>query len=120
MGRLPEEILARAESFSYRALDVVQALRGTDCPRRIVDQLVGCGTSVGANTFEADEALSRKDFCRTLGIIIKELNEARFWLRLIGGRGWVKPDRLEGLEKEAFELKRIYGAMLSRTREKDS
>jgi four helix bundle protein len=50
----------------------------------------GSGTSVGANIFEADEAMSRPDFCRMLGIVIKELNETRFWLRLVVARKWIR------------------------------
>lgn len=29
---------------------------------RLIDQLVGCGTSVGANDCEANEGVSKKDF----------------------------------------------------------
>jgi four helix bundle protein len=53
-----------------------------------MDQIAASGTSVGANTFEADEAMSRKDFCKALGIANKELNETRFWLRLFVRREW--------------------------------
>ena len=44
------------------------------CP--IVNQLVRCGTSVGANYFEADDAESRKDFKHKIGLCKKESREA--------------------------------------------
>lgn len=66
--------------------------------------------------FEADEAVSRKDFVRCLGIVNKELNETRFWLRLIERRGWVATARLGPLLAETAELKAMFGAMISRTR----
>jgi len=119
MGRFQEELLARVERFADRVLDVARAIEQAEAPRRVVDQLIGSGTSVGANTFEADEAMSRADFCRILAIILKELNETRFWLRLIARRGWVPPSRLESLEHEARELKLVFGAILSRTRAND-
>ncbi len=116
MGRLKAETLVRAEIYSDRVLDVVQALEQTGTPKRIVDQLAGSGTSVGANLFEADEALSPKDFVRCLGIVNKELNETRFWLRLVERRGWVTNAKLGPLVAETLELKAMFGAMISRTR----
>ena len=116
MGRLQEEFLVRVERFADGVLDVAGLLERRHCPRRIVSQIIGAGTSVGANTFEADEAMSRADFCRCLNIAVKELNETRFWLRLIVRPGWVATDSLGPLETACLELKRILGAVLTRTR----
>jgi four helix bundle protein len=116
MGRLRPETLERVERFADRTLDVVDALERKRTSRRILDQLTGCGTSTGANVWEADEAMSRKDFTKTLCVVIKELNETRYWLRLIGRRNWIPAKRLQPLESEAAELKRMFGAMVHRTR----
>jgi four helix bundle protein len=117
MGRLPDEFLSRIESFADRVLDVVEVLEATKCPRRRIEKLGAAGTSVGANAFEADEAMSRPDFVKTLSIVNKELNETRFWLRLVTRRGWIPATRLTDLLVEAETLKRIIGAMIARTRE---
>lgn len=113
MGRLKEELLNRIELFSDRVVDVADALAESGRSRRVVDQMIGCGTSVGANAFEADEALSRADFCRCLGISLKELSETRFWLRLVGRRGWVPSSRLGALQKEGGEIKKILGSIVT-------
>lgn len=118
MGRLKEDMLARTEAFGDRMLDVVLALEEKRVSRRILDQMTGCGTSVGANAFEADQAVSAADFCKCLGWSIKELNESRYWIRLCGRRSWIAPDRLQLLESECVELGRIFGAMIVRTRRK--
>ena len=120
MGRLQPEFLERIERFGDRVLDVAEELTRKRVYRRLVDQIAACGTSVGANVFEATEAMSRPDFCCVLGISLKELSEARYWLRLIGRRGWIGASRLEPLEAEAVELVRIIGAMISNTREVDN
>lgn len=39
---------------------------------RLIDQLVGAGTSVGANYCEADDGVSRADFRHRIGICRKE------------------------------------------------
>jgi four helix bundle protein len=116
MGRLRVETLERVEKFADRTLDVVDALERQRRSRRILDQLSGCGTSTGANVWEADEAMSPKDFAKTLCVVIKELNETRYWLRLIARREWIPLKRLQPLEDEAVELKRMFGAMVHRTR----
>ncbi|HBS28013.1 MAG TPA: four helix bundle protein [Phycisphaerales bacterium] len=117
MGRLTEDLLSRIEAFCDRVLDVCVRLEQARVSWRIVDQLTGCGTAVGANAFEADEALSRADFCKIIGISIKELNEARFWLRLVERRGMVASGQTEPLQAELAELKKILGSILSRSRE---
>ena len=110
------DLLARVEDFSRRVVRLATALKPRTTPARIIEQVAAAGGSVGANAFEADEAMSRKDFAKTIGIVIKELNECRFWIRLISHEKWIAPDRLTDLEKDALSLKRILGANVHRTR----
>ena len=78
VGRLQQELMERAESFSHRVVDVAESLEQQKRSRRIIDQMIGSGTSVGANVCESDEALSRPDFCKGLAIALKELGETRY------------------------------------------
>jgi four helix bundle protein len=117
MGRLQPEFLERVEGFADRVLNVVEALARQRRSIRILDQLTGSGTAVGANLFEADEALSRRDFRKCLAIANKELSETLFWLRLITRRGWLDRPRVEDLLDEAQQIKRIVGSILTKTRE---
>src|SRR5437762_10703937 len=50
---------------------------------RLIDQLVGAGTSVGANYCEADDGVSKKDFRNKIGTCRKEAKETKFFLRMI-------------------------------------
>lgn len=120
MGRLQPDFLTRVETFGDRVLDVTAALDELRISRRILDQISGCCTSVGANVFEADEALSRKDFCKCLGISLKELTETRPWLRVTTRREWIAANRMSGLLAEADELKKILGAIIAKTRDNDN
>jgi four helix bundle protein len=116
MGRLKEEFLLRVESFADRVLRVADALDGRKVSRRILDQIAAAGTSVGANVFEADEAMSRPDFVKTLSIAAKELAETRFWLRLAARNQWLNPDLLHPLQREADELRRIIGTIIAKSK----
>lgn len=115
MARLKAELLDRVERLADRVLDVAEHVAGKGTFPRLVEQAAAAGTSVGANVFEADEAMSAKDFCKCLSIAVKELNESRFWVRLFARRGWVAAKRTALLESELIEMKRIFGAMIAAT-----
>jgi four helix bundle protein len=117
LPRLRPELLIRVEDLSHRVVDVADSLGNEPRYRRVIDQITGSGTSVGANVFEADEAMTSADFVKCLCIAVKELNETRFWLRFVTRRGWVKPERLTGLELECNELRKILGTMIARTKD---
>src|SRR5579863_149938 len=51
--------------------------------KRLIEQLVGAGTSVGANYCEADDGVSKKDFKHKIGTCRKEAKETKFFLRMI-------------------------------------
>lgn len=116
VGRIRAETLERSKQFACRMLDVAETLEAQRRSRRIVEQVIAAGTSVGANLHEASEALSRKDFIKLLGICVKELAECTFWLELLIAKQWLTPDHLSGLLNETRELKLMLGAMISRSR----
>jgi four helix bundle protein len=116
MSRLKNEFLERIETFSHRVVDVAEAVERQRRSSRVVDQMIGAGSAVGANAWEAAEALSAKDFCKCLGIALKEISESRYWLRFVVKRTWIKPARVAGLHAEAEEIQRVLGSMVARTR----
>lgn len=116
MPRLMPDLLERVESFCHRVADVADAMAEKGHSRRIIDQITAAGTSVGANVYEADEAMTRADFARCLCISAKELNESLFWIRFAGRRGWVKASRTADLEDECVQLKKLLGSMIARTK----
>ena len=122
MRRLQSSLLERTKRFAHRMVDVAEALEEDGARRsrfRVIDQIVGCGTSVGANTREADEAISRPDFCKCCGTVLKELGECRFWIEFVGGRQWLPEKRLSDLRSESEELTRVFHVMVARVRRKD-
>jgi four helix bundle protein len=46
---------------------------------RLIDQLVGCGTSIGGNYCEANDGTSRKDFRHIISRCVKESKETKFF-----------------------------------------
>lgn len=48
----------------------------------IAKQLLRCGTSIGANIWEAQNAESKADFIHKMKISAKESEETKYWLLL--------------------------------------
>ena len=78
---------------------------------RLIHQLVGCGTSVGANYCEANERVSKKDFRNIIGRCVKEAKETRYFLRLIAASEPQLSGEARELYREAKELHLIFAAI---------
>jgi len=78
-------------------------------------QLVRAGGSIGANYIEANEALSKKDFCMRIKISRKEAKESRYWLYLTEPGQDDETKKLE-LINESTELTKIFSAILLKSR----
>ena len=46
-------------------------------------QLLRCGTSIGANLFEAQKGISHNDFVAKIYISLKEAVETEYWIELL-------------------------------------
>jgi four helix bundle protein len=78
---------------------------------RLVGQLVGCSTSIGANYCEANEAVSKKDFKNIIGRCVKEAKETKFFLRMVAASEPKLADEARKLYREAKELHLIFASM---------
>jgi four helix bundle protein len=78
-------------------------------------QLIGCGTSVGANVEEAHGGESKKDFAHKMSIAKKEARESRYWLRMVK-TALLDDAEVDSLIQEADELVRILATIISKTR----
>ncbi|MGI8482212.1 MAG: four helix bundle protein [Chthoniobacterales bacterium] len=108
----------RLLEYAVRVIRLVDALPGTRAGRHVADQLLRCGTSPLANHGELQGAESRKDFIHKLGVCLKEIREARRWLRLIHRVPLVAPSKIEPLLRETEALIKIFAASI-RTAEKN-
>ncbi len=101
----------RGEELSHRLLDfvvevtrVVDALPKTVAGRHFGGQLIRSGTSCGSNYEEACGAESRSDFVHKMSIVLKELKETRFWLRLIQRTQLISSEIMEPAMNECGQL----------------
>jgi four helix bundle protein len=75
----------RTARFGEAVIDFAKAIPQNPVTNRLISQLVGAGTSVGANYVEADDSVSKKDFLKSIGTCRKEARETKHFLRMIAG-----------------------------------
>jgi four helix bundle protein len=81
-------------------------------------QLLRCGTSGGANYEEADDGTSPRDTVAKQKIVLRELKETRFRLRVLRHCALLTPDH-DPVIVESEELIRIVATVL-RNKRRDS
>ena len=97
----------RLLNLAAEVIKIVLQLNKSAVGRHIGGQLTRASTSAGANYEEACGAESRADFIHKLQIVLKELRESLFWLRLIRKTNLISGTTLEKLTQETKELTNI-------------
>ena len=101
----------RTARFGEEIIRFLKTVKQSSLTNRLIDQLVGAWTSVGANYCEANDYVSAKDFRYRISICRKESKECRFFLRMIVAADETKKAAARLLWKEATELNLIFGAI---------
>ena len=79
-----------------------------------------CGTGIGANVAEAQQAQSYADFIAKLGIASKEAQETHYWLRLLVRTDYITRKQFSSLQAACNELIRLLTAILNTAKNKQS
>ena len=102
------DLAERTAKFDEDVIAFAHKIPANPVTRRLIEQLVGAGTSIGANYCEADDAVSKKDFRHKIGLCKKEARETRFFLRMIAKAVPELYDEAKQLAQEAKELHLIF------------
>ena len=98
----------RTAKFGESVIAFAKTVPLSPITNRLVDQVVGAATSVGANYCEADDAVSKKDFRYKISICKKESRETKFFIRMIIKAAPELRDAAKPLWQEAKELHLIF------------
>jgi len=105
------DLMERTAEFGERRVRFSKKIPQTPENIRLIIQLVGAGTSIGANYCEADDSVSGKDFKKSIGTYRKESKETMFFLRMVAVSEESLKDEARSLWREAKELNLIFGAI---------
>lgn len=106
----------RTAKFGENVIKFCRELPRSELTKRIIDQLVGCSTSVGANYCEADDSESPKDFKHKIGICKKESRESKHFLRMSAIAVPEKANHARKLWLEAKELNLIFNSIYKKVK----
>ena len=113
-----DSLAERLLDFAVSVIALVNTLPNIVVGRHIKGQLLRSGTSGGSNYEEARGAESRADFIHKLGIVLKELKESRFWMRVIYRSKLINSKSVKPLISECEELCAIVAKSIITAKEK--
>lgn len=100
-------VLDKSYHFSIRIVKLYKYLHDTKKEYTMSRQLLRCGTSIGANIAEAQQAQSRADFVSKLNIALKESAETDYWLHLFYDTGYLTKMQFTSIIADCKEIEHL-------------
>ena len=97
----------KSKEFAKDTVFLCRRLKQNGVENALINQLLRCGTSVGANIHEAQYAQGTKDFISKFEIALKECNESEYWLELLHETNSISEVEFKKFQKECIELRRM-------------
>ena len=104
--------------FAVRIVNLCKHLRNAKKEHILSKQLLRSGTSIGANTAEAQQAQSKADFISKLSIALKETTETKYWLRLLAAADYLTPKEADSMLADCTELEKLLTSIIKTARSK--
>lgn len=115
-GPRGQDICDRTRQFALRVVRMYVVISQHPVGRELGKQLLRSGTSIGANTEEAQAAQSPKDFVAKMSIALKEARETRYWFRLLRDSDLFPNTKFEDILDEIEQIIRIIYTIINNAR----
>ena len=93
--------------FAVRIVNLCRYLQTEQKEYSLTKQLLRCGTSIGANVAESQQAQSRADFISKLNIALKESYETDYWLRLMYETQYLTSEEFQSIIVDCHEIEKL-------------
>ena len=97
----------KSKEFAKDIVFLYRNMKQRGVESALINQLLRCGTSVGANVHEAQYAQGTKDFISKFEIALKECNESEYWLELLYETNGITKIEFEQFRNSCIELRRM-------------
>ena len=97
----------KSKEFAKDIVFLCRNLKHNGVESALINQLLRCGTSVGANVHEAQYAQGTKDFISKLEIALKECNESEYWIELLYETNSLAESEFKDFHNKCIELRRM-------------
>ena len=105
-------VIDKSFSFSLRIVNAYKFLTETKHELLMSKQLLRSGTAIGALLSEAEYAQSKPDFISKNHIALKEANETKYWIELLGKSEYFDKIAYESLLQDVIEIIKLLTAIL--------
>lgn len=101
------------------AIDVINLCLGLKDKNVLINQLLRCGTSIGANIHEGNYAASRADFINKFQIALKECYETDYWLDIFKETNIITVEEYSDLIAKCSKIRTILIASITTAKKKN-
>lgn len=107
----------KSKKFALRIIGLYKYLTETKKEFVLSKQVLRSGTSIGANSREAERGLSKADFYAKFNIALKEADETAYWLELLHESGYIDETAFDSIYADCDELIRLLVSITKTSKE---
>jgi len=119
MNEFAERMKKRTKMVGVSVIKLVDSLPKKAVSFKVIDQIVSCSTSVGANYRAACRAKSNADFINKLKIVEEETDETLYWLEVLNESDLIPEEQTRELYKEVNEILSVVVASINTSKLKN-
>ena len=109
----------KSKEFAKDIVFLCRKLKQNGVEAALINQLLRCGTSVGANVHEAQYAQGTQDFISKFEISLKECNESEHWLELLFETNSLTEAEFKDFHNKCIELRRMLVSSVTTMKNKE-
>ena len=108
----------KSKEFAKQIVILCRDIKQNSHESALTNQLLRCGTSVGANIHEAQYAQGTKDFISKFEIALKEIHETEYWLELLFETGYIDQETYKPIQNNCGSIRRMLISTIKTIKEK--
>ena len=99
-------LIKLSKEFAVDIINLCENIRSRGKSNVLINQLLRCGTSIGANIHEGNYASSKADFINKFQISLKESYETDYWLSIFHDSKIITDDEYKDLFYKCSKIRR--------------
>lgn len=101
------------------AIDIINLCLNINSKSILINQLLRCGTSIGANIHEGNYAASRADFINKFQIALKECYETDYWLSIFKETKIISSEEYGDLFAKCSKIRKLLISSITTAKSRD-
>ena len=106
-------LVSLSKEFAVDIIQLCTQLKENKRSSILINQLLRCGTSIGANIHEGNYASSRADFINKFQIALKECYETEYWLDIFKSSGIITNEQYSAIFSKCSKLRKMLSASIN-------